>query len=1144
MHLNSKKSWLKAAIVALAAALAPHAGALSLSHYATQSRLAKGKWVKIAIPENGVYQLTADDLAKMGFSNPASVRVYGSGGHMMSEQLDGSQPDDLQPVPVMRHDGKICFYAAGPVSFKIVDPRSHNPRFTRRVNTYSRVGCYFLSDAGGSETAITAAEPAAKPGVAVRDTSIDYFYHENDLTSVGFSGKDLLGEDLQKPVEIPYSMPGVVKGSRLVVNTAAAANIDKSAGSIRTWVNGDSVPFSVSGSRIYSPGTNVYIYYNQASPVAAIPAPAADQGNVKVQIATSGVFKSAKLDYLMLTFCRRNSLDYGRNGQLRMGFCELADSNRIDIATAPTGLVVWNVDNPAAPVSYAVECDTLADGSSVASFTPGYEARMAQFVAFDPSQQLMTVDSWESVDNQNMHAMEVPDMLIITTKPVMEQARRIAKMHEDMDGMKVAVVDHRLIFNEFSSGTPDAMAYRMLCKMFYDRNRNKFKYLLLFGDGSYDNRSITSDRGELLLAYESDCSNDENYSYTCDDFFGMLDDNSGYNLSADMLRIAVGRIPTSDPLEAKADVDKLINYVTNPDYGYWRNNVLISADQPDNLMHVAQAEGVADIFSKTMDTGMNLDKVYVSQFPQVHIDQDRLGRCEMGTRRFKEVLAKGAYFATYIGHAGTTSLSKYAELWTNANVESTSYTHFPIMTFAACDVSRFDSDKQGIGELMFHKIDGGVIALLGSTRSVYAESNDALNTAFIKAMFNYKFSGSMPRLGDVYLKSKQSFGTTSNTNKLMFMLIGDPAMRVNYPQNRFKVTKINGYEVNDSTVSETRALQDFELVANVLKAGSQEVDNSFNGEATVALYDAQRINTTVTTTVNKQSVTRNIYYPRNLLSTKKCRVENGVIKTRLMLPRTVQAQYEFGMLRVYAHRDNSDEMVNGEYGKLNIRPYFSDLVIVDTIAPTVDAMCFTDEEAQAEGALVPAGSTLHITASDDRGINMQEMSIGSNMRLLIDGGRQTMPDVGSYATLDADGKSVQINYPIGSLDQGRHTATFTVYDLAGNSASKSISFAIGAPGSLSLDAGSDPAVTEAQFAVRHSFSSQPEVTVTVTDIVGNVVWSQKTAQFPLKWNLCDSEGHRVAPGQYKYHGTYTAGNYYGGTAIGRLVVINPLDVNK
>ena len=40
--------------MALAAALAPHAGALSLSHYATQSRLAKGKWVKIAIPENGV----------------------------------------------------------------------------------------------------------------------------------------------------------------------------------------------------------------------------------------------------------------------------------------------------------------------------------------------------------------------------------------------------------------------------------------------------------------------------------------------------------------------------------------------------------------------------------------------------------------------------------------------------------------------------------------------------------------------------------------------------------------------------------------------------------------------------------------------------------------------------------------------------------------------------------------------------------------------------------------------------------------------------------------------------------------------------------------------------------------------------------
>lgn len=1143
MHLNSKKSWLKAAIVAIAAALAPHAAALSLSHYATQSRLAQGKWVKIAIPENGVYQLTADDLAKMGFSNPASVRVYGSGGHMMSEQLDGSQPDDLQPVPVMRRDGKICFYAAGPVNFKIVDPRSLAPRFTRRLNSYSRVGYYFLTDEGGSETAVPSAEPAAKQGVAVRDTSIDYFYHESDITSVGFSGKDLLGEDLKKPIEIPYSLPGVVNDSRLVVNTAAAANISGASGSILTWIDADSVPFSASASRIYSPGTNTYIYYNQASPVATVPA-SGDHGSIKVKIATDGVFKSANLDYNLLTFCRRNGLDYGSDGQLRMGFCELADSNRIDIATTATGLVVWNVDNPASPVSYDVTRSTLADGSSVASFTPGYEARTAQFVAFDPSQQLKSVDSWESVANQNLHGMEVPDMLIITTKPVMEQARRIAKMHEDMDGMKVAVVDHRLIFNEFSSGTPDAMAYRMLCKMLYDRDRNKFKYLLLFGDGSYDNRSIITNRGQQLLAYESDCSNDENYSYTCDDFFGMLDDNSGYNLSADMLRIAVGRIPTSDPLEAKADVDKLMNYVNNPDYGYWRNNVLISADQPDNMMHVFQAEGVVDIFNKTMDTGMNLDKVYVSQFPQVRIDKDRLGRCEMGTRRFKEVLAKGAYFATYIGHAGTTSLSKYAELWTNANVDNTSYTHFPIMTFAACDVSRFDSDKQGIGELMFHKTDGGVIALLGSTRSVYAESNDALNTAFIKAMFNYKFSGAMPRLGDVYLKSKQSFGTTSNTNKLMFLLIGDPAMRINYPRRQFNLAKINGYPIVPGTMPDTRPMQQFTLEANVVKPGTNDIDTDFNGDATAVLYDTELLYTTVQSTVNKQVVKRDVNYPRKQLSTVSGRVVNGVFKASMVVPRSVQANYQCALVRIYAHRDNSDEMVNGYYDSLEIRPYMADRSIIDTIAPTIDAMYFTSQQMQAEGAVVPAGSTLRITAADDLGINMQDMSLGSNMRLVIDGGKQTMADVGSYASLASDGKSIQIDYPMSGVDQGRHSASFTVYDMAGNSATKSISFAIEAPGQLTIDAGSEPAVSEAQFSIQHSFTSQPEVNVTVTDLAGNVVWSQKSSQFPLKWNLCNAAGQRVAPGCYKYYGTYTAGNYYGGTAISQLVVINPLEGGK
>lgn len=60
-------------------------------------------------------------------------------------------------------------------------------------------------------------------------------------------------------------------------------------------------------------------------------------------------------------------------------------------------------------------------------------------------------------------------MVILTPKEYISYAQSIARLHNENDGMEVAVIDHETVFNEFSSGTPDATAYRRLMKMFFDR---------------------------------------------------------------------------------------------------------------------------------------------------------------------------------------------------------------------------------------------------------------------------------------------------------------------------------------------------------------------------------------------------------------------------------------------------------------------------------------------------------------------------------------------------------------------------------------------------------------------------------------------------------------------------------------------------
>ena len=116
-----------------------------VKNYATESKLNKGKWVKIKIPEDGIYEITFEELRQMGFANPQNVTVWGSGGHPISEVLDGKAIDDLKQVPRKINDTKIYFYARGPVQYSIDTPTTL-PHYKRKINSCALAGYYFITD--------------------------------------------------------------------------------------------------------------------------------------------------------------------------------------------------------------------------------------------------------------------------------------------------------------------------------------------------------------------------------------------------------------------------------------------------------------------------------------------------------------------------------------------------------------------------------------------------------------------------------------------------------------------------------------------------------------------------------------------------------------------------------------------------------------------------------------------------------------------------------------------------------------------------------------------------------------------------------------------------------------------------------------
>ena len=1121
--MNKRNIFIALFVIILLASTSLSASAFSASKYATTSKLSSGQWVKISIPEDGVYQITSRELIKMGFSNINDVKVYGAGGHPISEVLDGSAPDDLVQVPSKIVGNKIVFYGCGPVGYTL-EGATTSPHFTRTFNSYSQQGYYFLTSDSSPRV-----EPAnvtyGITGTRLRDTSLDYYHHETEAISASQSGKDMLGEAfIDKQLQLTYNIPSLCGDSAIMVNTCVAVKSKDTPAYLKVNFNNKQVPFDNNDIKIPA-APSEYTFYNFISPYALVQptttAPIPASGTINFNI--TGNPNWSKLDYFILTFHHRNTLENSVDNQVRMNFNQVSSSDIIAVTDDNPSLLMWNIDNPQAPKNY-----NLKEAEGYRGFTPLYTIETTQFIAFDPTQTLKSITGYDPVENQNIHGLPTPDMVIVTCKELLEQASRVARMHITNDKMIVHVIDQDLIFNEFSSGTPDAMAIRLMNKMFYDRDSSKFKYLIMFGAGSQDNRQILAKRPCTILTYESTGSHDETSSYVSDDFFGMLEDNSGKNPANELLLLGVGRIPCASLEEAESDVDKLIDYVNNPDYGPWRNNALLIADyyEEDHNLHAYQAEGLGNIIASELGLPINRNKVFLSQFP--YDSQTKMGL--EARQRMTQLLKDGQYFMTYVGHGNGMALTHEYKLWTTLEARNTTYPHLPIITTACCDVARYDGNTRGLLEIMFHKPEGGAIAMVTTTRSAYASGNDALNQAFIRNMFSNTSTGQMPTIGEVYMRTKQSFGHVTSYNKMMFVLIGDPAIKVNYPKPYFKINKINGYTIGTNSIS-TGELRQITIEAAVYTPDGSQIDTSFNGDATLAIYDYE-----------KKELTENgrdIFFPRNLLTQVEGRVENGIFVCNTIMPRYFQNPGSAGLVSVYAHRDNSDEMVNGNTDRILLQAYSetNPNTIHDVTPPVISDIYIDDQSEFAATNNVQFKSTLHISATDDYGFNNQTITIGNGLDLKIDGGKKYGTELRSFVTLRDQGKTLDLDYPI-ELLEGHHTLQFTTHDIAGNRASRVFDFYVGGQ-QVALSVEQEPASEVATFNLTAPEGSNPEVKIMVFNSTGQYVWYTTTSSFPFDWDLKNRRGKRLPAGVYKYYGKYTSGNSFGGTNTGTLIIADP-----
>lgn len=1102
--------------------------------YASSSVLASGKWVKVSVEQTGLHFISNSTLRSWGFSNADKVSVHGYGGQRLSDKLSQSNYiDDLPQLQVYRTEQGIYFYAKGPESWT----RTASGNYYHTLNPFSSFGYYFISDGVGVSDRDVPTEGFDKVTGTPSTVFMERIYHELEQISPGQTGHLLLGEDFRYSRTRTFNFELTDKASEdskpWVRSSFGAAVTSRST--LAYTVNNVPLPQTTSITPI-----NDYTYGSRVVFSSSVDV-AGDKLSFGITFQPQGVASMANLDAISVNYQRKIAL---KNGSLQ--FRAVQSSVSLTGATASTH--VWDVTDDANIVALRTH---LTDNG--VAWTNTYSGHR-EYVAWNDGASLPSPKYVAAIENQDLHAIaSLPDMVIVTPRDWLGEANRLANFHrQSPDALNVEVIDQDYIYNEFGSGCRDVNAIRRFLKMLYDKGNeagHPLRYVLLFGRASFDNRLLTDEMKALkepfIPTWESDDGMSKISSFTTDDVVGLLEDESGSSLGKSQLSVAVGRAPIHNLTNAKTFVDKVIAYSKNTYPTDWKNQVLLMADNGDLGVFMEDSEReYTNMLNSVSGQDLFYTKVYIDAFTIIG------GECSGGRQRLHQMLDDGVVWWSYIGHGALTTLAE-ENVMTNTDINNMYNRRWPMMFAATCSFSMHDGSRYCGTETMLLTPNAGIIASLAPTRESMISHNGTIAASIGSIAFERDETGRFYTIGDIVRRTKNymisNASNEANNQKLYYVLLGDPALRLAMPSSRLALEQIDGVDVTEDNQCTIKARQRVRLTGSVYSPEGNLMDD-FNGTLSLRLFDAEYSTTSngATTGGGKPTEGKEVTFEEqgSKLYVGRDSIKNGRFDVIVPMPSEVSDNFRPAALNMYAYTADGQEAIGCNrmfyvYG-------YDDSAEPDTQAPVID-YAYLNHESFEQGSVVNESPMFIARVSDDVGINLSTAGIGHQMTLKLDGNK-SYNDVAFYYTPSADGsQSGTIAYPIDELSQGNHTLAFRVWDTSGNSATHTLNFFVeqGAkPKIFDIYTDVNPASTEANFYVTHN---RPDATITVTldiyDMSGRRVWtttatdrSDMFSSAPINWNLTDMGGHRVARGIYIYRATVSADGYELQSAARRIAV--------
>jgi len=1091
-----------------------------------------GQWYRIAVSKDGIYKIDKNFLTECGINTanltPSQIHIFGNGEGVIPELNSIQITDDLAQnaiVVIGEQDGQfndndyVLFYGWGPHRWELAGGGQYN----QVRHPYSDNSYYFIYI--GSDVAPLRIQTATAIDTPA-DTLIDnYDYrdcYENDLKNLVWGGQRWYGEefDVNLSQNFNFTIPNV-SPSPVTVKVTYASSARTSGNQIVVQKSGQTI------GQMTMPHTGSYFQRGTLTCMDLNPSAALNL-NITVNRLNPNVI--TYLDRILIQGQRSLSLV---GSQINFRVADWSQGLSIaayQLSNIGANAFVWDLSDRHNPLQVPIQ---FQNGQPLIKTNAEYR----EFVLASGN-AYFTPERVGGVVSQNLHQLPLADYLIVTHPEFTAQANRLADLHRE-EGLSVHVVPVQAIYNEFSSGMQDPGAIRRFAKMFYDRALQtdpslRPKYLLLFGDGTYDPKNRMPNNNNFIVTYQMPSSESMIDAMVVDDFFGLLDDAEAIS-AADMMDIGVGRLIVSSALQAKQMVDKIEHYLKNGSafypvtssccmetqtektFGDWRNQYMVMTDNREGGYFINTDAEPQYQLSKWLDPEINYNKLYMDAFPKV---------VTAGGERFPAMVSaindgiqRGVLVANYIGHGGEVGLAEervvgidQINAWSNIHA-------LHLFISATCEFTRFDDPQRvSAGEWAFLNPTGGAIAMLTTTRSVYFGVNSNIGIKLIERVFNRYADGTAYEFGEIARRTKNA-ASVSSSNKRSFTLIGDPALRLALPRYLIITDSINGLDPQVQ-LDTLQALSKVRIKGHI-EDYNGNVLNSWNGILNPTIFDKRKIQTTL----GQDEASPVIAYEQqtNRIYRGQSSIHNGYFDFEFVVPKDIALSIDFGKISYYGH--------NGQFDATGFDTLFfvggiDPNGVVDDQGPSLQL--YMNEEGFVDGSITDENPVLLAKVADENGINTVGNGIGHDIVAILDGQSSQPIVLNDFYKANLDSyQSGEVRYQFQGLEPGEHNLSIKVWDVNNNSSSSSINFVVKskeAPLLAHVLNYPNPFSTKTEFMFEHNQScSSLDVQVQIFTVSGRLVKtiSQEvpTAGFRVDgifWDGRDDFGDELARGTYLY----------------------------